>query len=901
MKTLRAALLRLAGGLGLARRRDSEITEELRSHRELLVEEYRRRGLSDAEAHRAAAAKFGSLASAAEAYRDRRGLPVLEHVARDCRYAARSLSHTRVLSVSMILVLAFGIGLTTTMATLFHAVVFRRLSLPEPDRVVKLSLGLAGEVDRRVNGHTSQFSYPELALYQSATRALLGVAGARRERAAWFRGGERRPIGVALVTPNYFTVLQVRPAFGRLLTDSDRRQPAAVISHRLWKDAFGQDPAVVGASMLIDRMAYTVIGVAERSFGGTEVDVVDAWLPLDMAATARGDAGRLTDMSLSWLQVIGRLAPGASLTSAAAEARVIATRYDAMHPGQRTTVFVTEAAALDSGLQQSDERSKVIAVGVAVGLLGMMLLLICTSNAASLLLARGVARQKEIAIRIALGAGRWRIVQQLVTESVLLALAAAALGVALCTAVLRAAAHALPMSEYFDSFAPDVAVLTFAILAALSAALLFGVGPALYSTRIEPLAVLKQDTMSLGERMPASRLRHWLVAGQVAVSLVLLVVSALLARGVEHALRIDSGFPLTNLYAIAVDVPSGTSRATDRATLIRRLALALKTAPGVDVGLATIGPFVGAGYSSARASHMAAPIPVLFNRIDSGYFRTLGVATVAGRAFEAREDRTSVIVNARLARAFWGNDQAAIGQTLVFPDERPPSSGPVAPVEQDARVDFRTGTVVGVVPTLQTINAGVPDGPGFYVPLVEDDLADASFLVRAPARSPLQRLLDDMTRGSDAAAGAVSIEESLRSQTSPARLASAIIVLVGVLTLLIAGAGIYGIVAHSVVSRTHEIGVHVALGAPRARILRLVVGSALRAIASGTTLGTLAILVGATVASEALQPILFGVRALDPLALAAAAFLLIAITGAAAYLPARRALGVRPIDALRQI
>ena len=900
MKTLRAALHRLAGGLRLARP-DTEIAEELRSHLEMLVQEYRQRGLSEAEAQRAAAAKFGSVASAAEAYRDRRGLPALEHLARDCRYAARSLTHTRVLSVSMILVLALGIGLTTTMATLFHAVVFRRLSLPEPDRVVKLSLGLDGEVDRRVNGHSSQFSYPELTLYQSTTRALLGVAGTRREQAAWFRGGERRPVGVALVTANYFTVLQVRPSLGRLFTDGDSRQPAAVISHRLWKDVLGQDPAVVGSSMLIDRTGYTVIGVAEPPFRGTEIDAVDAWLPLDIAATARGDARRLSDTSLSWLQVVGRLAPGASLTSAAAEARVIAASYDAMHPGQRTTVFVTQASALDGGFRQSGERAKVIAAGVAVAVLGTLLLLICTSNAAALLLARGAARQKEIAIRIALGADRRRIVQQLVTESVLLALGAAALGLALCTAVLRAAAHALPLTEYFDGFVPDVAVLSFAILAALGAALLFGVGPAVYLTRIEPLAVLKQDTISLSARIPASRLRHWLVAGQVAVSLVLLVISALLARGVEHALRVDTGFPLTNLYSIAVDVPAGTSMAADRANLIRRLALALQAAPGLDVGLTTISPFVGAGFSSARASHMAAPMPVHFNRVDSGYFRTLGVAPVSGRSFEPRDDGSSVIVNARLARAFWGNERAAIGQTIVFPDERRPSSPAAGPEVRDAGVELRSGTVVGVVPTLQTINAGVPDGPGFYLPLLEDGLADASFLVRAAARPPLQRLIDDMTRGSDAAAGAASIEERLRSQTDPARLASTIIVLVGVVTLLIAGAGIYGIVAHSVVSRTHEIGVHVALGAPRARVLRLVLGSALRAIASGAALGTVVILVGAIVVSDALPPITFGVRALDPLALAAAVLFLTAITGAAAYLPARRALGVRPIDALRQI
>jgi hypothetical protein len=201
MKKIRAALLRLAGILRRTRS-DTEIDEELRSHMTMLADEYRRAGLSDAEARRAAAAKFGSLASAAEAYRDRRGVPTLEQVAGDCRYAARSLGQARILSASMILVLALGIGVTTTLVTLFHAVAFRTLPLPDAARVVKLSLGFAGEFDRRVEGHVSQFSYPELRLYQDTTRALSGVAGFRHERATWFHGGNRRPIAVALVTAN---------------------------------------------------------------------------------------------------------------------------------------------------------------------------------------------------------------------------------------------------------------------------------------------------------------------------------------------------------------------------------------------------------------------------------------------------------------------------------------------------------------------------------------------------------------------------------------------------------------------------------------------------------------------------------------------------------------------------
>lgn len=898
MKAIRATLLRLAGILHLTRS-DAEIDEELQSHMLMLADEYRRAGLNDADARRAAAAKFGSLASVAEAYRDRRGVPILEQVAGDCRYAARSLVQTRILSVSMVLVLALGIGVTTTLVTLFHAVAFRPLPLPDADRIVKLSLGLAGEFDRRVEGHVSQFSYPELTLYQDTTRALTGVAGFRHERATWFHGGSRRPIAMSLVTTNYFNVLQARPASGRLLTDADRLQPVAVISYRLWSDGFGQDPAAIGASMLIDRQGYTVVGIAERSFTGTEIDTVDVWVPLAVAALARGHAQQLADASMSWLQVVGRLAPGASLKSAAAEAGIIATRYDAMHPGQRTSVVVSSAAALDAGLLVSArDRTQAIGVGAVVVALAAVLLLICSSNAAALLLARAVARQREIAIRIALGAGRWRVVQQLMTESALLALLAAVIGLALCTIVLRTTAHLLPLTAYFDRFVPDLTVVSFASLAALAATALFGTVPALYATRVDPLAALKQDASGLGERMPGARLRHSLVSGQVAVSLILLVCSGLLARGVAHALKVNSGFPLTGLYAITLDVPAASSAAADRLDLVRRLALSLHATPGIEVGLVVIPPFAGAGFNDARAAHMNSTLQVHFNKVDAGYFQTLGVSNVAGRSFQVGDDRSNVIVNARLATTFWGDERAAIGQAVTFLDE---PSAPQAGTTGRTDIAYRTGTVVGVVPTLQSVAVGVPDGPTLYLPIVDHDLAGASFVVRSPSRQPLDRLTSNLTRGTDAEAGTTSIAERVVASTQPARFASAMTVLLGVLTLLVAAAGVYGIVAHAVVSRTHEIGIHVALGAPRARVLRIVVGSSIRAIGIGVAFGIAVMAIGAFVGSKSLEPILFGVGPLDPLALGAVICFLAAVMGAASYLPSRRALGVEPIDALRRI
>jgi putative ABC transport system permease protein len=286
--------------------------------------------------------------------------------------------------------------------------------------------------------------------------------------------------------------------------------------------------------------------------------------------------------------------------------------------------------------------------------------------------------------------------------------------------------------------------------------------------------------------------------------------------------------------------------------------------------------------------------------VDPGYFPTLGVSNVAGRSFRPGDDRSHVIVNARLARTFWGGERAAIGQSVTFLDE-PPAAEAGAADRRETQIGIRTGTVVGVVPTLQSLEVGVPDGPTLYLPILDEDLSGASFVVRSTSRQPLDRLTANLTRGTDAAAGTASIEERVVSSTQPARFASAMTVVLGVLTLLIAAAGVYGMVAHSVVARTHEIGIHVALGAPRPHVLRVVLGSSIRAIGSGVGFGIVVMLIAALVGSEALEPILFGVGPLDPLALGAVLCFLGGIMGAAAYLPARRALGVQPIDALRRI
>jgi predicted permease len=882
MRTLRALIMRVCGIFG-ATRTDRDIAEELQSHFDMIVAEKHRAGLSEQEARRAAAAVFGSFGGAADAYRDRRGLPSLESWARDFIYAARSLARTRAATLSIVLILALGIGICTAIVSMFHALTWRTLRVPEGDRVVKLALNLHGEVDREVNGPVSGFSYPEITTIRRGAQAL-EIAGLRNDSAIWREQGEPRRLSAALVTGPYFALLRVRPAAGRLFGDADARRPVAVISDRLWSTAFRRDPEAIARPMILDGASYTIVGVMERAFTGTDVESPDVWLPLEIAIAQRGDKERLAEPNLSWLQAIGRLADGQSIEAARAEAAVMAARLRFTNPNMRATITVVQAARVDPGALRA-KGSAIVAVTFGIILLLTLLILICCSNAAGLLLARGVARQKEIAVRIALGAGRGRIVQQLVAEHLLISAVAAVLGVALAVWALRAVAPLLPMEDVFQAFRPDLPVLAFAILFAVLTAVLVGVAPARQALAVDPLPALK-GAESGRRRMPAARLRHALVSFQVALSVILIACSAVLARGIVRALRVDPGFPLQGLYAVMLE----TSVSEPRAQLpLQRVREILRGTPGVgNVGLTSIPPFHGAGFSFARTDLMASPVPVNFSIVDVDYFRTLGVAPNAGRSFDAAETRTSVLVNSSFARRFWGDEREAVGRSFEFPDRRDEQAS-------------ESVTVVGVVPTIQSIDVGVPDGPTFYLMSEATTNGRLSLVVRAEPHVPILRIAADAARSldADAVATVVSIQERIAARTMPARVSATVAAAIGLLAVLVALVGIHGIVAHAVSSRTREIGVHVALGASRARILQLIMGDSLRCVLKGGIAGGLVVLVGAYALSAVLRPLTLGVAALDPIALLATALLLSVLTFPAAYLPARRALGIAPIEALR--
>ena len=886
---LRAWGLRLVAAFG-GGRQDRDLQEELESHLAMIADEERRAGLPPGEAERTAAARFGSIAAVTDACRDRRGLPSLEHWLRDCRYAVRSLRRTPLLALSMIALLGLGIGAGTAILMVLHGIVWRSLPVPDADRVVKLTLGLHGDYSRTVLGHPSRFSYPEIAEYRQSARALQSIAAFRDEQVVWRRDGDARPLHAMLVTSDYFRCLPVGLTVGRLLGPSDAHQPTVVLSERLWRDALAADPAVVGTTMMIDRRPHTVIGVAAAPFTGTEFTPAQVWLPLEATMQGRAKAELLNEPNTGWLMAVGRLAPNESIVSARAEAAVVAAHLDASYPGRRATIDVARAAAADAGLFASSDRVQLLGGGVAVAVVIGILLFICGSNVAGLLLTRGATRQHELAVRIALGAGRGRILQQLLGEIAVITGAGAALGVLVCWWSLRLLALAPPFATLVETIPLDWRLLAMTVASAAAIAVLFGIAPARQALQVDCLDGLRGNAAMLGTRVPAARLRGWLVAAQVAVSVVLLVAGALMSRSAERTFALNPGFATAGLFVVQPDLATGPGDlAAPAELLVHELTQQLLATPGIrDVARAMTAPYYGIGIINAASAGMPSPVPVHFNAVDGAYLRTLGVRVIAGRPFQDREENVAV-VNAALARAFWKEERAAVGQTMTIPGARP---GDPTHVVQ----------VVGVIPTLQTENPGLPDGPTCYEPVPAVQHASGLLLVRADAGVEVPRLAAAVARAvdRDAFVQARSLDELVGLRASVARAGGLAAWLIGAVALLVAAVGIHGIVAHAVVCRTRDIGLHLALGASPTQVLRLVLRQTMTGALYGALAGGLVVTVAALSFSAEFRKALFGLNPLDPVSVTLVVLTLAAATLSAAWLPARRAMRISPIEALKR-
>ena len=802
---------------------------------------------------------------------------MLSNTFHDVRYALRALIRHRNFTVAALLTLALGIGLNTSIFTLLYSVALRPLPVKDPDRVVNIYQILGGEFDRQVQGNVSLLSYPEYLNYRDRAAGISGLAASADIGLSLYGSNVERINGL-MVTDNYFSVLGGGSTAGRTFVDRECQTalecPVAVLSYGFWQRRFGSDPSVVGTSLTLNRQRFTVIGVAARDFHGAEMNIPDVWIPVTMQPAVMPDNKYLDLPNCSWLNVVGRLKDGVSIQQVQAEMQLVASQMDQNYPGRKTKVDVMPGSYLNSPEVRSEGLPVAILVMAVVGLV----LLIACANVSNLMLARAAARRKEIAVRLALGSSRWRLIRFLLTESVLLAVLGGLAGLVLSILLPPILLSIIPEAGLDVDFKPNATVFGYMFLLSLITGVVFGLAPAIESTKTDLTSALKSVRST---RVSLSRLRNVLVIGQVAVSLVLLIGAGLLVSVLLRAHSTDVGFDQKNLVVVSVDLSTQGYDQTRAASLYAQLAERLKTLPGIkSVSLTEVVPFSGRRDVPIELEGYGASVGVGENVVTPEYFQTLGVPLRRGREFteeDARSGESPAVISHAMANRFWSNVNP-IGQR--FKDSEGVSH-----------------EIIGVVADISSRQIGI-DGPVYYRPATLAKLTGHSFLLRTTGNqsavvSAVREAMLSLDK--DVSVSVEPLEENVRRMLEPARMGAWFSGSVSLLALLIAASGIYGMLSYHVVERTSEIGIRMALGAQPSNVLLLIVRDGMKLAGIGTAIGV----VGAIVLTKLMSTMLFGIVGTDVLTFAAVSTGALAVALLACYIPARRATKVDPLVALR--
>jgi putative ABC transport system permease protein len=813
---------------------------------------------------------------------------MLEALAQDTRYALRLLRRSPVFTLTAALSLAIGIGANATIFSVVSAMLLRPLpGLAEPSRLV--------DIGRTQDGAGfDTVSYPNYRDIVERATTLSDVYAYRLEPQpiSLNDGRDTERIYGALVTGNYLRALGTTTVRGRLLDAADDRigsPPVAVIAYDLWRRRFDGSDDAVGRTVTFNGQPVTIIGVAPPGFQGTTLMRSDTWLPLSLSSVAAPRLGERLFKSRDsvWLVMGGRLKSSVTLAQANAELDAIGTALRREYPdANRGKGLEARPASVVPG-------QKNIVTGflaLLLALVGLVLLVACV-NIAGMLIARAAARRREIAVRLAIGASRSRLVRQLLTETIVLFSTGCLLGLILSqwlTRVLLALLPQLPVPVGVD-IAIDWRVVAFTIAISFGCAVLSGMAPAFQASRPDLVPALKIDGAGAdGGRL---RLRSAFIIGQVALSLVLIIAAGLFIRALGRAASIQPGFDQTNVDVVTMDISLSGYSKPDALAFARTLTERVGALPGVQsAAFAADLPIDGGrmGLGSLRAPGVQArggrtTFDEDWNVITPGFFRTLNIPLVRGRDF-TEEDVAgapgAIIVNETLAKRVWGTSDV-IGRQLIGDDDE--GAG--------------TWTVVGVAGDAQMITLGGTVEPYVYVPLNQRYIARVSLLVKSTDRGtiPRVRALLRTLNPNQPVTVAMPLSDVTAIGLIPQRIAAAVAGSLGVVVLLLAAIGIYGAMSYQVNRRVREIGVRMALGADRATVLRLVLRQGVLLTTTGIVLGLIAGAAGAQV----LRSLLFGISALDPTAFAGAAFLFGVVSLVAAYLPARRATRVDPVVALR--
>ena len=810
----------------------------------------------------------------------------------DARFALRGFRRNPVFFGVAVLVVALGTGAVSTIFSVANAVVLRPVpGVRDASSLVEVSRSRAGE-----QGSLSA-SYPYYKYLADHTSSLEGLAAWGMVPLTLSTGAQGvQALGNA-VSGSYFTVLGVRPELGRFFGGTDElalaNEGGAVISHAYWQRELAGDSSVIGRALTVNGRSMTIIGIAPPRFSGVYPALrTDAWLPLALGPILRGRPTELLDAQTSWMQLVGRTASGSSPAQAQRELAALSARYvadvGAAEP-RDLNVFTSAKVSPVAGLP-SDAASSVAAfLAVLLGIAGLVLL-IASVNVASMLLARAVVRRREIAMRIALGASRLRLIRQLLVESLLLFGIGGAVGTLLAvwgTRLLQRIELPIDVPLALD-VSPDLRVLAVTLVVAVLTGLLFGLAPAFQSSRLDVQSTLRSDSSGAGRRR--SRLRDGLIVGQIAMSLLLLSSAGLFIRALGRGQATDPGFTVDGVVTANIDLESAGYTEARASTLFRTLNDRLSALPGVEtVAYARLLPL--SMNSSGRDINIPGVTPpggsdgdafvVNTDEVDEGYFSALEIPLVRGRAFERADGATAprvAVVNETFAKRYF------------------PAGNAVGAIIREDSTDI---TIIGVARDSKFARLDEEAAPFLYLPVSQKWQSSSNLLIKT--RGVPELVTNALLRELSALDPLLPPPRvtTLRQATAvvllPQRVAAAVTGALGVVGLLLAAVGLYGVLSFSTAQRTREIGVRLALGASRVGIVRLVVGDGFRLVAVGIVAG----LALAALATQALRPFLFGLNPLDPVTFATIGMVLLAVAMLATWLPARRASGVDPMASMR--
>ncbi len=839
------------------------------------------RGMTEAGVARAARRQFGSVTLLQEVNREMRGIRFIETLFQDVRYGLGMLTRNPGFTCIAVLTLALGIGANTAIFSVVNGVLWSSMPYPQPEQLAMVWC------DNRRQGIPDDItSYPNFVDWRDRNKTFQGMAGVTSENFNLTGGGQPEEISAASVSINFFQLIGVNPALGRVFS-AEEEQPGrdriVILSHRLWQRRFGGDPGILNKTVLLSGEPHVVVGIMAPGFQFPEN--TEMWRPLAPDERMRAARGAF------WLPVVGRLKPGVTRAQAQADLDVIANQIEQQYPNMVgygvNVVLVLEQAV------GSIRRSLLILFGAV-----LCVLLIACANVANLLLARAAVRQREVAVRAALGAGRWRIVRQLLTESMLLAVVGGALGVLLAWWGLRLLVDLSPANiPRLENIRLDGRVLWFTLILSVLTGLIFGLAPALQTTHLNLSETLKEGGRTgvggAGGRR-AQRIRGVFIVVEVALTLALLVGAGLLVRSFWRLQQVNPGFRADRLLTLRLSLSGPNyTEGVHAVSFFERLQERLATLPGVVSASATSGIMLpklanSAGFTIENKpqdpSELGLELP--FDIVQPNYFETMGVQLLRGRTFTAQDTRDTprvAIVNETFVKRYFPNEDP-VGKRFTF--------GGVGP-------NTRWITIVGVVRDTKRQGVDQPVRIESWMPLAQRPSGSMEVVLRTTGDPlALGRTVREAVWSLDRDMPIPiiqSMEQILSERVAQRRLNMLLLGLFALVALILSAIGIYGVMSYAVTQRTHEIGIRMALGAQASDVLRMVVWRGMSLALIGVALG----LAAALALTRVLKTLLFEVSATDPATFALVALLLLFVALLACWIPARRATKVDPLIALR--